>query len=153
MDGLKETIGSVCAISALICIIDGITSGTRLKNQMKFLLNLLFILVAVTPLLKGAADIELPKLSDFSISEVSASDSSYRAELERQTAENISSVLARQLEAAGIRFDKIETNVNISETNSISISSVTVAADDFDEAARIIRSSLGEDMEVLNDVS
>lgn len=150
MDGLRELIGGICAISALICIIDGIASGTRLKNQMRFLLNLMFIIAVVTPLLKGAAEIELPDLSELELPQYSDSEDRYMSELELRTSENISSVLMQQLEAAGIRCDKIETNVNISETNSISISSVTVAADNYNEAARIIRTVLGEDMEVLN---
>ena len=56
----------------------------------------------------------------------------------------------QQIEAAGIKCEKIETEVNISETNSISISSVTIRADNFEAAAKVVRNSLGAETEVYN---
>ncbi|MBE6861285.1 MAG: hypothetical protein E7497_00080 [Ruminococcus sp.] len=150
MDNLKEIIRAVCIISAAICIMDGLVSGTRLKNQMKFLLNLIFITVIVTPFLKGTLKFELPDLKNYTLPEYTKQDELYNEEIRIQTGENISSVLLQQLEAAGVECSKIETNVNISETNSIYISNVTVSADDFQAAAQVIRNSLGEETEVID---
>lgn len=150
MDDLRTIIRSVCIISAAICLIDSLAAGTRFKNQMKFLLNLIFITVIVTPVLKGTLKFEMPDIGEYTIPEYSDADSLYREELKKQTGANISSVLVQQLEAAGIKCSNIETDVNISETNSIFISSVTVSADNFEAAAAVIRNSLGAETEVLD---
>lgn len=150
MENIKEIIQAVCIISAAICIIDGLASGTRLKNQMKFLLNLVFITAITAPLVKGTLTFEMPDISKYMLNDNSEAEQMYSDELCLQTGRNISSVLLQQLEAAGISCDEIETNINISETNSISISNVTVCADDFEAASRLIKNSLGEDTEVLN---
>ncbi len=150
MEEFAKVIKAVCIISAGICLVDGLASGTRLKNQMKFLLNLVFITVVVTPIISGTFSLELPKLDIQSITDYGDSEMLYHEELKRQTGANISLVLEQQLSAAGINCTEIETNINISETNSISISSVTVKADDFEAAARVIRNSLGAETEVYN---
>ncbi len=150
MESIKEIIRAVCIISAAICIMDGLVSGTRLKNQMKFLLNLIFVTVIATPILKGTLKFELPDLKQYTLPEYTQEDELYNEEIRIQTGENISSVLLQQLEAAGIECSKIETKVNISETNSIYISNVTVSADDFQSAAQVIRNSLGEETEVID---
>ncbi len=150
MEELKEIIRSVCIISAGICIISGLTDGTRLKGQMKFLLNLIFILVISTPLLKGTLSIELPDISGYEEVDCSSAENIYNEELKSQTEKNISAVLRQQIEAAGIQCNEIETNINISETNSIYISNVTVSADNYEAAAQIIKNSLGQETEVTN---
>lgn len=150
MEGLGSVIKSVCIISAAICLIEGIAAGTRFRNQMKFLLNLVFIIVVAMPVLKGTFEFELPDIEKYMTSEYSESEEIYLEELKNQTAENIRSVLMQQLEAAGINCSEIEIEVNISETNSISISSVTVSADNYEAAAEVIRNSLGAETEVYN---
>ena len=150
MDDIKELIRAVCIISAAICIMDGLVSGTRLKNQMKFLLNLIFVTVIATPFLKGTLKFELPDIRDYTLPEYTQQEEIYNEQICMQTSENISSVLMQQLEAAGIECSKIETSVNISETNSIYISNVTVSADDFEAAAQVIKNSLGEETEVID---
>lgn len=150
MEGLKSAILSICAVSMLVCVIEWLVSGTRLKNQVKFLLRVILIVTVFAAFVGGLSGLDFPELPDMDESDISYAESAYKQEFIRQTEANIDSVLAQQLEAAGVGFSKIETNVNISETNSISISSVTVSADDFEKAAEIIRSSLGEETEVQN---
>lgn len=150
MDGLKDIIKAVCIISAAICMIEGLAAGTKFKNQMKFLLNLIFITVIVTPVLKGSFEFEMPDISQYMTPEYSDSEYLYQEEMKKQTSTNISSVLMQQLKAAGINCSEIVTDVNISETNSISISSVTVSADNFQAAAEIIKNSLGAETEVFD---
>lgn len=150
MDKLSAIIKSVCIISAAICIVDGLASGTRFKNQMKMLLNLIFALVISAPILQGALNLELPDISQYESPDYSEADLIYREQIQKQTAENVSEVLKEQINAAGINCDKIEIDVNISETNSISISSVTISADNFEAAAEVIKNSLGAETEVYN---
>lgn len=148
MEGLSAAVKSVCLISAAVCITDMITGGTKLRRQIRFILDLIFIIVIAAPVVKGTFELELPDISQYELSD--SGDDAYRTAMTEATAANISSVLMSQLEAAGISCSKIETNVNISEDNSISISSVTISADNFEAAAEIIRNSLGYDTEVLD---
>lgn len=150
MEGLNAVIKSVCIISAAICLIEGLSAGTRFKNQMRFLLDLIFVTIIVTPVLKGSFEFEMPDIEQYMAIDYSESEGIYQEEIKRQTEANISSVLMQQLEAAGINCSSIETNINISETNSISISSVTVSADNFEAAAEVIRNSLGAETEVFD---
>ena len=150
MESITAAIKSVCIVSAAVCIIESLTAGTKFRNQMKLILNLILIIVITYPLLKGSFELELPDITQYEFSDYSLAESVYNEEMLRATAENISSVLRSQLEAAGIKCDKIETSVNISETNSISISSVTISTGDFEAAAEIIRNSLGSETEVLD---
>ncbi len=150
MDGFKSMIRAVCIISAAICLIEQLTSGTRFRNQMKFLLNMIFVMVIAAPFAKGTLEFELPDINKYLMPDSSESQEIYHDELERQTSENISAVLMEQINAAGINCTGIEMDINISETNSISISSVTVESDNFEAAAEIIRNSLGAETEVLN---
>lgn len=151
MESIRTVISAVCVISAAISIIEGLTAGTRLKSQIKFLLNLVFVTVTLTPLLKGTMKLELPDLKDYTLAEYSQAEELYNEQLKAKTGENISAVLLSQLEAAGIECSYIETSVNISETNSIYITSVTVSTDNFQAAARVIKNSLGEETEVINE--
>lgn len=150
MDSIISAVKSVCIISAAICIIDLLASGTKFRNQIKFLLNLVFILVIITPITGEISEFSIPDVENYFNTDYSKSEEVYYKELERQTSENISSVLKAQIEAAGIICYKLETSINISKTNSISISSVTISTDNFEEAAAIIRNSLGSETEVLN---
>lgn len=153
MEQIKSSVIAVCTVSAAICIIESLVSGTRLKNQMKMILNLVLIAAAAAPFFKGGFDFDLSGLSsDYSL-DYSHSQEMYHEELRRQTSYNISSVLLQQLKAAGILCEKIETDVNISDDGSISIIKVKIKTDNFKEAADIIRSSLGSETEVINENS
>jgi len=150
LDDIKSIIKSVCIISAAICLLEGMASGTRFRSQIKFLLNLIFITVIAVPILKGTFKFEMPDVTQYMDMEYDETENVYQNEIKHQTEENISSVLVQQIEAAGIKCEKIETEVNISETNSISISSVTIRADNFEAAAKVVRNSLGAETEVYN---
>ena len=74
----------------------------------------------------------------------------YNNEICRQTAENISSILSEQINNAGIICTEINTEVNISDDNSIFISKVIISADDFEKAEKIIKNNVGSNTEVVN---
>lgn len=150
MENVTAMIKSVCIISAAICIAESLIEGMKLKNQVSFLLNLIFMLVISAPLIQGTFEFELPDISKYELSDYSEAENVYNEELLRTTEENISSVLKSQVEAAGIICSEIKTSVNISETNSILISSVTICTDNFEAAEEIIKNSLGTDTEVYD---
>lgn len=149
MEDFKNAVMAVCIVSAGVCMIENMVSGTRLKSQMKLLLNLTVITVLVASFAKGGVSFELPDFQSYNV-EYEYSQEEYAGEICRQTAENISSALSVQLESAGIICTEIETEVNISDDNSIFISRVTISADDFETAEQIVRNSVGSDTEVVN---
>ncbi|MDE6833956.1 MAG: hypothetical protein K2J39_06920 [Ruminococcus sp.] len=150
MEDLKNAVMAVCIISAGVCMIENMVSGTRLKTQMKFLLNLTVVTVLVASFTKGGIAFEMPDFSNYNQQNYETSKEVYNDEICRQTAENISSVLKEQLTASGINCTEILTEVNISDDNSIFISKVTINADDFGSAVRIVRNIIGSSAEVVN---
>lgn len=148
MEDFKNAVMAVCIVSAGICMIENMVTATKLKSQMKLLLNLTVATVLIASFTKGGISFELPDFPSYDADEYSYS--LYSEEMCRQTAENISGILLEQLSAAGINCSKIETEVNISDDNSIFISKVTISADDFGKATEIIRNSIGSDTEVIN---
>lgn len=151
MEEIKTAIKTICILTVSICMTEYLTSWTRLKNQMKYILNGIFILVLIVLIINVVSSAELPSLGDYTeINSTYDSNELYISEMKAQTEANITLVLQQQLDAFGIKYEKIETTVNISETNSISISKVTVTAEDFKSAERIIKNSLGEETEVIN---
>ncbi len=147
MEDLKNAVMAICIVSAGICMIENMVSGTRLKSQMKFLLNLVVVTVLIASFTKGGIDFELP---EFQESETSYSQELYNNEICQQTSENISSILYGQISNAGINCTEIHTEVNISDDNSIFISKVTISADDFKTAEQIVKNSIGSNTEVIN---
>ena len=63
---------------------------------------------------------------------------------------NINDILLSQLNSAGISVEDIDTEVNISENSGISINRVIIRTAEFEKAAELIRSSLGQETEVIN---
>lgn len=149
MEDFRNAVMAVCIVSAGVCMIENMVSGTKLRSQMKLLLNLTVVTVLVVSFTRGSINFELP---DFTTDDIEYSQDLYNDEICRQTAENISSSLYGQINAAGIICTEIKTEVNISDDNSIFISRVTISADDFGAAAEIVRNSVGSGTEVVNGV-
>lgn len=150
MEDFKNAVMAVCIVSAGVCMIENMVSGTKLKSQMKLLLNLTVASVLIASFTKSGIAFELPDFRAYDTAEYGYSQEIYLEEMCKQTAENVSGILLEYLSAAGINCSKIETEVNISEDTSIFISKVTISADDFGKAAEIIRNSIGSDTEVIN---
>ncbi len=151
MEEIKNSVLAVCTVSAAICIVESLVSGTRLKNQMMLILNLVLITAAAAPFFKGGFIIDLSEFSSNNVSDYGCSQEIYNEELRRQTSYNVSAVLLQQIQSSGISCEKIETEVNILADGSISITKVTLKTDNFKKAAEIIRSSLGSETEVVDE--
>ena len=150
MDNLVSAAGGVCVVSVLICVLRMIAGGTKLKGQAELIMKLVLAASVTAVISDGALNLELPDIPSGTGNDYSAAEQVRDAELIRQTGENISEVLRGQLSAAGIDTEKIETEVNILEDGSIIISRVITSSADNDAAAELIRSSLGQETEVVN---
>ena len=138
------------AAAAAVCLVESLVSGTRLRKQMKLLLDAVLAIVILVPFAGGNFSLELPETGNLPPPDSDFALEVYNESLSRTAAENVGTVLLEQLGAAGIDCEKLDIDVNISAEGSISISRVTVSSDDFEEAGRIIRNSLGSETEVIN---
>ncbi|MBR6967520.1 MAG: hypothetical protein IKH78_03215 [Ruminococcus sp.] len=150
MEQITSAVRSICILSVGMYLVSSITEGTRLRAHTELLVKMIFAVTVAIAAINCVKDFELP---DTELSE--RRDSAfyvdiYDRELARNTSENISDVLRAQIEAEGITVEKIDTEVNISETGSIFISRVIIGTSDNEAAAAVIRRSLGESAEVVN---
>ncbi|SHM32794.1 hypothetical protein [Ruminococcus flavefaciens] len=150
MEEITSAVRAVCITAAGICIIGHITEGTRLRSQAEFVYKLVFVAVVAGLIFNVKGKINFPDLSGFDRDEISFSTESYDNAVAEQTGKNISDILLSQLSAAGIKVDNIRTEVNISHDGSISINRVIISTAELEKAAGIIRSSLGQETEVVN---
>ena len=150
MEGIKSTVLAICAVSAARCIVGNAAAASKFKSGLTTMFNLLLALIMITPFAQGTICLELPDISDYSYPVADYGDDTYAMALKSETEANITAVLQQQFDSAGINYELIETKVNISADYSISISSVTIRAEDYEAAVLIIKSSLGSETEVIN---
>ena len=150
MKELTSAAGGVCAVSALICVLRMISGGTRLKSQAELLMKLILGMAVAAVFTDGISDFELPEAFSGSGTDYSIMSQVCDEEVAARAGENISEVLRGQLCAAGIDAEKIRTEVNILQDGSITISRVVISTEDIEAAAAVIRSSLGQETEVVN---
>lgn len=146
---MESAVLSICIVSLAVSVSENLVSGTKLGKQIKFILSLILIAVIFRPFSENAVlpDIyEIPDIPDFR----QYSEDFYNDEMKSRISENISETLEDELLKNGIHTDFIDTDINISDSDSISINSVTVGTDNFQQAERIIKENLGEETEVLN---
>ena len=148
MENFKSTAAAICFVSAGICAVRSLVSGSVLRQKMELILKMVFAIVMLSHIINGFANIDLPNLSSYELTDYGYSQEKYQLELSRQSSINISEALRQQLVSNGINCEKISADVNISEDGGINITKVTVSSDDNDGAAAIIRNCLGADTEV-----
>lgn len=150
MEGLNSAVRAICAVSAVMCVVEALAGGTRLKGQLRLILDLILALVLTAPFVKGGMDLQLPVIDQADLSAYGYSQEVYLAQIKAQSEENIASVLAEQISGAGISCEKVSVEVNISPDLSIDISKVELKTDSFSQAAEVVRSSLGAETEVVD---
>ena len=150
MEGLNSAVRAICTVSAVMCVVEALAGGTRLKGQLRLILDLILALVLTAPFVKGGMDLHLPVIDQADLSAYGYSQEVYLAQVKAQSEENIASVLAEQLSGAGISCENVSVEVNISPDLSIDISKVELKTDSFSQAAEVVRSSLGEETEVVD---
>lgn len=152
MEAVSESIKAVCCISVGIFIIDFLCSATRFKNQMKFLLSMVFLAVLITPIASGVQNIDLDCLDNIVNTEsCEASAEVCNNVMKCEVEKNIAEVLRAEFERKGINNSEMKIDVNISETNSIDIKRVTINTKQYSEAEQILNEQLGGEVEIINE--
>lgn len=149
MDDIRSSAAAICMVSAGICAVRSLVSGSALSKKTEIILKMIFAIVLFAPVINGCLDAELPHAGNYELMEYGYSREKYADELMQQTSVNLSDVVLQQMEANGVFCRKADVIVNISEDGSIFISKVIVSTDDNEKAAEIIRNCFGPGTEVV----
>ena len=143
---------TACFLGIVITIFSRLYPSEKFEKQMKTLFSLVFLISVLTSVLNG-------NLSFPDISETVVASNSYYTEIYdnsddyfiRSVENNISMRLKAELNSRNIFPDKIQTSVNISDDNSISISEVNVTvtgSDDTENTKSYIYSCIGDKVKI-----
>ena len=150
MDVFRMITRTACYLAVASAILDSLYPNERFGKQMKLLFSLVFMIIVATPFAKGQIefDIALPSSSQaFETYSQSADD--VEALILKTAENNINEHLTELLNQNEIYNVKIQTSINISDNNSISINKVTLSFDEqpdpnLNKAEAIIKQELGE---------
>ena len=125
MELMKKIILSACFLSVIITIADSIKPGEKFTQQLKMIFSLVFITGILSAALKGDFAFDIPAFADLEYSEdynnvENAADNILKEETESKIDAYIEDILLEN----EVTFDKISSDVNIDENNSININRI-----------------------------
>ena len=152
METFRMISATACFLGISITVFSRLYPSEKFEKQMKTIFSLVFLISILTPILNG--NLQLPD-----ISETVAASNTYYQEISTNADEyfiksvenNISIRLEAELNSKNIFPLEIQTSVNISDDNSISISEVNVFVSDAeyeDEIKSCIYAGVGKDTSV-----
>lgn len=150
METFRMISATACFLGIIITIFSRMYPSEKFEKQMKTIFSLIFLISILTPILNGR--LQLPD-----ISETVVASNAYYHEISVNTDEyfissvekNISIRLEAELNSENIFPLEIQTSVNISDNNSISINEVNVLMKDVELADEIkicVNDSVGKDV-------
>ncbi len=149
MDTFKMISSTACFLGIVITAFSRLYPSEKFEKQMKTIFSLVFLISIAAPLLQGK--IQLPDISET----ITASTEYYQSISDnadeyfvRAVESNISTRLESELNLQNIFPLEIQTSVNISENNSISINEVNVLMPSTDyesEIKMLISENVGEE--------
>lgn len=152
MEETMNSIKSVCIAVIGLSVLENLTASVRLKNQMKFLLSLAFLILLTAPVAKGVKEFDFSAAEDFfTTKNYAVSSELYENTLENQVSNNLKEVIGSCFSSAGISYSKLEFEINISQTNCIDINKVIINTEQYDEAQEILKENFGEEIEIINE--
>ncbi len=153
METFRMISATACFLGIVITVFSRLYPSEKFEKQMKTIFSLIFLVSVSAPVLNG--DLQLPD-----ISETVAASNSYYQEISSNADEyfinsienNISIRLESVLNSQNIFPLEIQTSVNISEDNSISINEVNVlmSSDEYEkEIKACVYENIGNDTTVV----
>ena len=145
MELMKKIILSACFLSVIITIADSIKPGEKFTQQPKMIFSLVFITGILSAALKGDFAFDIPAFADLEYSEdynnvENAADNILKEETESKIDAYIEDILLEN----EVTFDKISSDVNIDENNSININRIDYKGTEFEQARNIIIENFGD---------
>ena len=145
MELMKKIILYACFLSVIITIADSIKPGEKFTQQLKMIFSLVFITGILSAALKGDFAFDIPAFADLEYSEdynnvENAADNILKEETESKIDAYIEDILLEN----EVTFDKISSDVNIDENNSININRIDYKGTEFEQARNIIIENFGD---------
>ena len=145
MELMKKIILSACFLSVIITIADSIKPGEKFTQQLKMIFSLVFITGILSAALKGDFAFDIPAFADLEYSEdynnvENAADNILKEETESKIDAYIEDILLEN----EVTFDKISSDVNIDENNSININRIDYKGTELKQARNIIIENFGD---------
>ena len=145
MELMKKIILSACFLSVIITIADSIKPGEKFTQRLKMIFSLVFITGILSAALKGDFAFDIPAFADLEYSEdynnvENAADNILKEETESKIDAYIEDILLEN----EVTFDKISSDVNIDENNSININRIDYKGTEFEQARNIIIENFGD---------
>lgn len=145
MELMKKIILSACFLSVIITIADSIKPGEKFTQQLKMIFSPVFITGILSAALKGDFAFDIPAFADLEYSEdynnvENAADNILKEETESKIDAYIEDILLEN----EVTFDKISSDVNIDENNSININRIDYKGTEFEQARNIIIENFGD---------
>ena len=137
MEEMKQAVVSICLLSTGVSACLLICPDTSLQKQVKFLISLLCIVSLILPF----RNLQIPDSLE-AIQQTHADTS-----MQEVTEASVEKALEAVLQQNGISCTEIKASVHIDDSQCISISDVEVTCDDFQNAVRILKELLGEEVQ------
>lgn len=145
MELMKKIILSACFLSVVITIADTIKPGEKFTQQLKMIFSLIFITGILSSALKGDLAFDIPAFADLEYSDdynniENAADTVLKTETESKINACTEDILLKN----EVAFDKISSDVNIDENNSININRIDYKGTEFEQARNVIIENFGD---------
>lgn len=145
MELMKKIILSACFLSVILTIADSIKPGEKFTQQLKMIFSLVFITGILSAALKGDFVLDIPAFADLEYSEdYNNVENTADSILKEETESKINAYTEDILLKNNVTFDKISSNVNIDENNSININRIDYKGTEFEQARNIIIKNFGD---------
>ncbi len=153
METFRMISATACFLGITLSVFSKLYPSEKFGKQMKTIFSLVFIISVLTPFMNG-------ELKFHAITEAVTASSAYYQSISENTdayfiraiENNISTRLKATLSEEKIFSSEVQTKINISEDNSISINEVIVLVqnDNYsDEIKKIIAANIGENVTVV----
>lgn len=145
---IQKIVFIACIMAVIISIFNILYPGKKFTRQVRMIFSAIFILSIAVPIIN--ADFEFESFDTYIQNDSYISVNENVQNAFKQTAEeNISDALEEKILLHGMNVEKIETSINISEDNSISISEVRIISKNpSNELYNLIRNEVETDTEI-----
>lgn len=146
METMRAIVLVTCVISLLSGVLDALRPNAKFDRQMRLLLSAVFLLAILTPLVKGAREMQVDWDRDMTVSQDLTA--AMAVQTEACAVENLENTLKELLQKGGVADAEVEVEMHITEDNSIEIEHVTVFCEDTETAESLLAECLGEEVKI-----
>ena len=139
MELMRKIIVCACFLSIVITIVDSIQPGEKFGRQLKMIFSLVFVTGIVSAAISCDFDFEIPAFAEVEDYEgYNNLDSTADQAVKNETEKRVNEYIENLLEENGISFEKISSDININDDNSININRIDYEGEEFEQARNII---------------